>query len=568
MTGLDRRSLSPAFWCLISCVLLTFLLYGSALTGWWCCDDPQILKHALRYAPWEYFAVPEAWRQLIPYSLTPWLSFTYDFDNTLFGSHPAGYYAHNLLMIAFCAHMVYLIARQWVDHWHALGGAMLLLAGSPIMTASYQLMVRHYIEGLFFYLVALWLIIRGLRAENRRWMWLAGAAFAIAVTAKEIYVPLGIVPFLLPLGSFKQRFKTAWPLLLVMVVYVPWRWYMLGDVVGGYTPATELGRGDVAAAVAQFAKVPELLLMWPWLGGAGLLLLVALLVKRKCNGWALLLLPLLLVLLLVPLVPLARQPGIGAGSDRYFIALWAALALGAAVVSGLVATGRGIGIRLFSSAVVVVLIISAWCHARQVQSAMIPWLKEQSVQGRALVMAEEQDVIYLTPAVAPWYISGIIDLRRELGRHMQTPPRTASDEIDLNESLLTDRRVVRYDHATQKMVDMTPQIPQQQEGWRKKVRPAPLAVTMEFNAVTKIMQWQLGPYESGNYTMLPDCGRQPLPAKGTLRMENPILNVSYRFRYDSPDGWIAYTPPLRFVSDGAHHYRLHWQRQAPEGALR
>lgn len=559
-----------AWLCFAACLSLTLLLYGTALSGWWCCDDPQILKHALNYAPWEYFGVPEAWRKLIPYSLTPWLSFANDLDNSLFGTHPAGYYAHNLLMITLCAQMTYLVARQWTGRWYAFGGAVLLLVGSPVMTASYQLMVRHYIEGLFFYLVALWLFIRGLRGENRRLpVWLAGIPFAIAVTAKEIYLPLGIVPFLLPLGSFRQRLRTAWPLLLVMILYIPWRRYMLGDIVGGYTPAGELGRSDLLAALAQFAKAPELLLSWPWLGAGGLLALAGLLVHMMRNRWSLLPLILLPVLLLAPLVPLARQPGIGSGSDRYFIAVWAALALGSAVVSGLVATGRGIGIRLFSSTVMLTLIVSAWCHARQIQAAMIPSLKEQAAQGKALVTAAERDTIYLTPAVAPWYISGIIDLQRELGRNIQTPPCTASDEIDLSEGFSAGRRIVRYDQATQKMVDITGQIPHLLEEWRKKVRLAPLTVTMEFDADKKIMQWQLGPNEKGTYTMLPDYGRQPLPAKGILRMENPPLGVSCRFRYDSPDGWVAYTPQLRFVAERAGRYRLHWQQVTPAGgALR
>lgn len=305
MSGEGRRSLSFALCCFSACALLTLLLYGSAISGWWCCDDPQILKHALRYTPWEYFTVPAAWRALIPYSLTPWLSLVYDLDHALFGLNPLTFYAHNLLTITLCAFLIYCIARQWADHWYACGGALLFLAGSPIMTAAYQLMVRHYIEGLFFYLLALWLSMQALR-KDVRWPTLravmAGIAFVVAITAKEIYVPLGIVPFLLPLGSFRQRFRAAWPLLLVMALYVPWRWYMLGDVVGGYTPAGELGSSDLLAALGQFAKLPELLLAWPWLGGAGLILLIGLFLKRRCTGWTALPLTLLPVLLLVPLV--------------------------------------------------------------------------------------------------------------------------------------------------------------------------------------------------------------------------------------------------------------------------
>ena len=83
--------------------LATLALYGGSLRLWWCFDDPAILLHAWRYAPQEYFLVPKAWQALIPYSLQPWLSLSYDLDLSLFGFRPAGFYAHHLLALALCA---------------------------------------------------------------------------------------------------------------------------------------------------------------------------------------------------------------------------------------------------------------------------------------------------------------------------------------------------------------------------------------------------------------------------------------------------------------------------------
>ena len=48
-------------------VLLVFavvVFYGRAVTNYWLFDDPQILKHAVDFHPWEYFFIPEAWRKL------------------------------------------------------------------------------------------------------------------------------------------------------------------------------------------------------------------------------------------------------------------------------------------------------------------------------------------------------------------------------------------------------------------------------------------------------------------------------------------------------------------------
>jgi hypothetical protein len=539
------------------CLLVTLGLYGSVLQSWWCCDDPQILKHALRYSPWEYFAVPEAWRALIPYSLTPWLSLTYDLDNTLFGLKPGGYYSHNLLVIALCAWLICQIARQWVDKIYAFGAAVLFLVGSPVMVASQQLMVRHYLEGLLFYLIALWLVIWKLREGREQPIWLSVIAFAVAATAKEIYLPLGFIPFLLPIGGFRQRLKIAWPFLMVMLLYVPWRLYMLGELLGGYTPAAELGRSDLMAALGQFVNIPGLLLTLPWLSLSGVVLIVVLLFRRKVDFRGVLLAVVMPLLLLAPLIPLARQPGIGAGSDRYFIALWAAVALGFSIILGLAAAGRVAWVRLSVLAALVVLIASAWVHARQVHDTLLPSLQEQYVQGQALFMADSRDIFYLTSGLAPWYVSGLMDLRREFGRS-GPPPVVVADELELSKMVLMNHRVFRYESTTRTMVESTSKVQLILTEWRKKVRPAALSVTMAFDTATKTMRWQLGPYQTGSYTLLPVGGRYQLPPKGALRMEKPPAGF-YRFRYDAPEGWLIYSPPLQFVVDGCGTYRLSWQ---------
>ena len=542
---IQRRHSGYALFWLISYLLLTSVLYGSALVAWWCCDDPQILKHALRYSPWEYFAVPEAWRALVPYSLTPWLSLTYDLDHAFFGLKPVGYYAHNLLIITLCAWLICLLARQWVCGWYAFGGGVLFLLGAPTMVAAHQLMVRHYMEGLLFYLLALLLLVRTFHGHGKRFGWLAGIAFAVAATAKEIYLPLGLIPFLLPLGDFRHRLKTGWPLLLVMLLYVPWRWYMLGDPVGGYTPVATLGRDDLLSALGQFGNIPAHLLAWPWLPLAGMALCIGLVIRRTRQWWLPSLLVCLALALLAPLIPLARQPGIGAGSERYFIALWAVLALGSALFAGSVSTGRGIRPHLFSGVLLVVLGCLTWQQTEQVRAALLPLLQEQSVQGKALIAAGEGDSIYLTPAVAPWYISGIIDLQQEFGRSLHSP-HIASDEIELYLRPLLDRRVFRYDPATQAMVDRSSSVPQILAAWHVKIQPRHLSITMEFDPAAKVLHWQLGPYTQGQYSLLSRFGRQPLPPQGSLRMEK-LTESAFRFRYDAPDGWIAYTPLLGFV---------------------
>ena len=140
-------------------ILATFALYGQSLGGWWTHDDPQILKQAHLFSPLEYFFIPEVWHTLSSSNLTPWVTLSFDFDLSLFGFNPQFFYGHQLLVIAGISWLIYLIARIAVAPLSALAGALLFLVGSPIAVATQQLMVRHYVEGLFFYLLSLWFTI-------------------------------------------------------------------------------------------------------------------------------------------------------------------------------------------------------------------------------------------------------------------------------------------------------------------------------------------------------------------------------------------------------------------------
>ena len=68
----SARPIPRSLWVLLLLMLpATAVLYGSTVSGWWCCDDSQLLKFAIKYSPWQYFTVPEIWREAVNSSLTP-----------------------------------------------------------------------------------------------------------------------------------------------------------------------------------------------------------------------------------------------------------------------------------------------------------------------------------------------------------------------------------------------------------------------------------------------------------------------------------------------------------------
>ena len=59
--------------------------FHPVLKSFWLYDDPYILRHAIDYRPWEYFLVPDVWREMSIRYLTPWVTFSFDLDLWLFG---------------------------------------------------------------------------------------------------------------------------------------------------------------------------------------------------------------------------------------------------------------------------------------------------------------------------------------------------------------------------------------------------------------------------------------------------------------------------------------------------
>lgn len=550
-----------------ACVATVFAIYGFALHNSWCCDDTQILQHALRYSPWQYFFEPGAWRALIPYSLTPWLSLTYDLDHALAGLDPQAYYAHHLLMIGLAAALIWRLAALWVGPLFGAAGAGLFLLGAPIAQATQLLMVRHYTEGLFFYLLALLLCAQRLRGGPALLLVGSGLAYAVAASAKEIFLPLGLLPLLLPIGTWPQRLRAALPFGIVMLVYVPWRGHMLGDLIGGYSPP-DAGPSMLQPTLTQLAGLPGLVWHWPLLGGGAWLATAALaLVRLRQRGLALggLLAGLLtlLALLLLPLLPLVRFPGLVAGNERYLIGLWAALSLVFAVALG-IALRAGHATPCWPARLLACLLFAAVAVPAALRAqAMLQTTASLHREHRALVdaMASEpaSTVLMLHGGVPEWFVSALVALQPAMGRPAP-PPRVMADDIELAARPTGAGRVLRYDSRSQAMQDIGAELPARMAAWRAQLRAQPMSLLIERDAARQHLSWQFAAPQAGRYSLLAPGQRIDVPAaSGALRMEQ-ALPPCFRIRFDALDGGISYSAALSLPPADAHgRQRLQWQ---------
>jgi hypothetical protein len=563
---------------LVGYVAVAVLAYGRAVRLSWCCDDTQVLLHAWRYAPWRYFIEPEAWRALVPFSLTPWLSLSHRIDLGLFGFDPAGFYAHQLLMLAAGAWLIHLLAARPFGHLAGAVGGLLFLAGAPVAQASEQLMVRHYVEGLVALLATLWLV-REQALHPRAWRAVAVAlCFAVAASAKEVYLPLGLTALLAAAGPLRTRLRAAWPVGLVMLLYVPWRIYMLGDLLGGYTPPAELQQArSLMDVLMPFAAVPPLLFSRPalaliavaalavltaWTAGAGRTVTGAPGPSphrslQRLGGWAMAHL-LVLALLWAPLLPLTVYPGIGPGSERYFFAVWAALSLALALWVGRAIATRAWLVRALALVAVLAVFATAGPMARRAVTDMASMHREHRAHFEFLTQAGPDQVLLTSPRVAPWFIQGALALREALGVRGE-PPRRLVDESQWAAPPAGAGAVWQYDDGTGRLVDAAPSLAGRLADWRARVRQRAMQVNMHYDGPTRVLRWHLSPEHSGDFVLLSADERLAVPfAKGALRLEKP-LPPCFRIRHNAPDGTVAYSPWLRLAMSIHSRSELVWQ---------
>ncbi|MBK9361150.1 MAG: hypothetical protein IPM99_08515 [Rubrivivax sp.] len=488
------RALLVAFALLYA--VMVFGGYGLGASGSWCCDDTQILGHALRFAPWRYFVEPEAWRALIPFSLTPWLSLSYRIDLTLFGLDPAGFYVHQRLALAACAWLIHLLAWRSCGHLAAACGAVLFLAGVSTAQASQLLMVRHYVEGLLALLLCLWLVKQQVH-RPRAWRAVAQAlSFAAAASAKEVYLPLGLCALLAAEGPWRQRLRLAAPVLLVMVLYIPWRMHMLGELVGGYTPAGDLSTASLLLrAGQQIAAAPSFLFGHPAPALSSLALLLTLALARRWQlqggvaaGRVLMAGLVVLALLLVPLLPLTVFPASSAGPSAICSPPgqrwpWWSRRLRRRHA------GRRWPLRGLIAALALSVAAMAWPPALRALAETRAAHREHQAHFERLTRGGAADVVLASPSITAWFITGALALRPPLGQN-GPPPMVVVDEAQLA-GLAEGRRLWHDDGRGPQMVDATAAVQARLADWRGRLRVRPLRVSMSYDGASLVLRWDL-----------------------------------------------------------------------------
>ncbi len=535
---------------------LTVLLNFSVLSGNWRWDDPQILLHLHQYSIIDDFINPQVWQQFSPANLTPWLILSFESDLILFGMNPSAFYLHQLLALAAAAIALYLCMTLWLRRDFAFFGAVLFLLGAPSQLVTEQLMTRHYIEGLLFCLLSLYLFVRYLRTGSTSLLAVSAILYVLAITAKEIYVPLVLLLPFLPESVWRQRLRAALPFIIIAAAYTAWRASMLGTLSGGYVESSEyLNSAFIIDVMQSFANFPDLLLggLWPAAGIIYLLMLGFYAVLAR--SWLVVVL-LTAALVLIPLVPLVSSPGINS-PDRYLLLLWVVLSFSLAffaerLIKRCTDLDRAAPIVLVYAALPVLLMISL-IHGMSARQSVAAVAEEFDVQAK-FIWAEDAATAFIpSESLLPsfWFFTGLQDLKTRL--LTQTSPRPVVDAIYLDSSVT---ELWALDRECMCMRDVSASIPQKIAAHQQHLAAlAPLALNFDYR--NGYFSWQFGPYDTGVYHVVSDViGVIPAPAAGRLRVTLPD-NAPFYLRYTSAEGWMTYSTQQRIRPDAA---AVNWLR--------
>jgi len=317
MTGGGDRGARAWRWGLLAATAATFgFLYVPLARLWFLADDPHWMWMASTTRWREIFFDPARFRAMAP-NFTPMLGAVFKLDWDLFGLRAAGYVWHSLVILLLACGALFLLLRSYAGAGAALLGVLLFLLSPTTAVVASWLSTRHYVDGLLWALLALWLSRRS--AAAGRPAWLAAAAFLVAALFKEVYAVLPAVAALLVPGPVARRARVTAPLWLGLAVYAAWHVWIMGGL-GGYLTNDTLSLATAPRLLQQTARALAVHLAWGggWtVAGLAAILAAAAVMERNVAAAG------VLAVLLVPLIPIAHivaAPDVYSGRYMFHLA--------------------------------------------------------------------------------------------------------------------------------------------------------------------------------------------------------------------------------------------------------
>jgi hypothetical protein len=544
--------------CLLPILLLWFHYYH-VIAYWWMGDDPVILWFTIEKGIFSHFYKPDVWRSFSSANLTPWLQLSFGIDWHLFGLEPSGFYWHHIISFTLVLLAAY---RVLTLYFHpVLASYILILFSLSVPSASVvqTLMVRHYLEGFVLALAAYYCYAIADRSNRYCWSFAGAFFYLLAVTAKEIFVPLLVILPTHSIDSGQKKFKMLIPFIFVAGAYVLWRAYMLnfGSILSGYQHIVQPGLVDFL----RFPQAAAKTMGWHHLWQKAVVVigcLSVLITTNKRLFYTYAKLGLWFIVIFIPIVPVicildARYLFLPAFMIFVFIGdniknLWNKK------------TYRGI-----SRAFVVCLIISLFISMFQTtDSAYCNYSKEIEdrfrKEGEFVLYGSDDQSSLINPVGPPWYYLGLKWLRQNV-LHKSLGSSVCFETYFCN--MLDHQKGYQYINYALLQVEW----PEIKDDFRWVDNTADLFFEMSY--ASGLLNWSFGPYLQGVYKLVTYDKLNnifgysvELHAKNTisLQLQTPL---GFILQYESPEGWKTFSPamilnPVAVDASGAAH--IQWQR--------
>jgi hypothetical protein len=536
--------------CLIPYVLIPVSVFIVSFwnVNWWSLDDTQILKHAVSNSLWDLFFSPEVWRELSASNLTPWVSVVFKLDHALFGLNPDLFYLHHLTSLSIALVLLYQVSLNLMDRKWAVTAVFIFMMTRPLLMAMQVLMLRHYVEGLLFALAGCLCFLGAVRRKKLVLSVAAAVFYLLASSAKEIYVPLPCLLLFFPVADYRSRIKALGFMLACIPVYVVWRSFMLGNLVGGYGHVLSLA--DVSGLFNRVFDAAGFQGIFPMA-----VILISLLYFLFSGFRRFLFTSAAVVSVMVPIIPVSSMM-----APRYVLvpALFAVVCLCGAL-SGIHAKTEKKILRF--SLVALPLFLCGMLYI----SNFVNWMPDMrkrlaraKVEGEYVLMQGNRGEMIYQPESSDWFYQGLGWFRSELLCRDKGPGTFRDFSALLQKENL---RILRYSSESMAVEDMDRAEEMIASHYKALRNNAPLYVKMDYKN-PPVISWEFGPWETGEYAVIfvdeyqivqamPRSGRLPVQ----IRDKRTLV-----VRYVSEDGWRTYSPFFVLEAETENN-SIEWERK-------
>ena len=530
--------------CMSIGFLVLSLFYVEVMHHWWAWDDFHLLVVIQKHSWWEYF-FDRSFYERSKVLFTPMEYIFYQVNHLIFGLRPHGFYLFNLIcLLGVFFFTAKILAFRCGVFWSWIGAVFVCLL-APICTVVHQIQCVHYLAGLLFLCICIYLYIRSVYDRKLWKSLLGGIFFMLACLCKEIYITIPVV--LILFFKYDRGLLKYWVVFpLVSVIYLLWRFWVLDSILQGF---------GIAYGLLDLLILPVTLtsaiLGGSWLTIGFLLLFLAVILTLVAGNYRILIV--LVVAYLTLLIPLHTVAYRLHASDRALTLL--AWSLGVCIIYTLSQWSKvGRIPQTLSMLTLIAFCIGGLKTTLDVRDRLMVAKSRFEAVGRFMLEEGTSGDLLFLPG--PTYRAREASELRSI-LYGEESPSLLYDPIQLDLFDLETKTIWFLDGKSSSIVRFSDDLQSFQDAWIRRTREAPLSIRM-----TKYptgIHWDFGPYPGTNYSVI--LLKRSFAFNNVYRegiYSAPIGPMTFLIRYQSPEGWITYSDTLQW--NNVENEILTWSR--------